>query len=162
MLKARRTRSLSNCPRGTMVSTFGSASLEEHGSTLHLVQSLEAHRNRIDEAPSEAASSRLPSLPARRTPLIGREQELAALKKLLISGSPRLITLTGAGGSGKTRLGLQAASEVIAEFPGGVYFVALASITDPTLSPRQSRRSWESGIPAANPWPRHSRTTCGC
>ena len=71
------------------------------------------------------------TLPAPRTPLIGREQELAAVKKLLISGSARLITLTGAGGSGKTRLGLQAASEVSAEFPGGVYFVALASITDP-------------------------------
>ena len=53
------------------------------------------------------------------------------MKKLLISGSARLINLTGAGGSGKTRLGLQAASEVMDEFPGGVYFVALASITDP-------------------------------
>ncbi len=42
------------------------------------------------------------------------------------------MTLTGAGGSGKTRLGLQAASEVMDEFPGGVYFVALASITDPS------------------------------
>ena len=83
------------------------------------------------ERRAKLASSRPPSLPAPRTPLIGREQELAAVKKLLISGSARLITLTGAGGSGKTRLGLQAASEVIDEFPGGVYFVALASITDP-------------------------------
>ena len=118
-------------PKGHYGVTFGSASLQEHGSTLHL-KSLEAHRNQIDGVPIEAASTRLPCLPALRTPLIGREQELAALKKLLISGSPRLITLTGAGGSGKTRLGLQAASEVIAEFPGGVYFVALASIADPT------------------------------
>ncbi len=119
-------------PKGHYGVTFGSASLREHGSTLHLIQSLEAHRNQIDGVPIEAASSRLPCLPALRTPLIGREQELAALKKLLINGSARLITLTGAGGSGKTRLGLQAASEVSAEFPGGVYFVALASITDPT------------------------------
>jgi hypothetical protein len=118
-------------PKGHYGVTFGSASLQEHGSTLHL-KSLEAHRNEIDEVPIEAASARLPCLPALRTPLIGREQELAALKRLLIDVSPRLITLTGAGGSGKTRLGLQAASEVIAEFPGGVYFVALASITDPT------------------------------
>ena len=119
-------------PKGHYVVTFGSASPRELGSTLHLVQSLEAHRDRIDGAPIEAASPRPPSLPALRTPLIGREQELAALRKLLISGSARLITLTGAGGSGKTRLGLQAASEVRDEFPGGVYFVALASITDPT------------------------------
>ena len=114
-------------PKGHYGVTFG-----EHGSTLHLIQSLEAHRTQIDGMPIEAVSSRLPSLPALRTPLIGREQELADLKRLLIDGSPRLITLTGAGGSGKTRLGLQAASEVVAEFPGGVYFVALASITDPT------------------------------
>jgi hypothetical protein len=118
-------------PKGHYGVTFGSASWQEHGSTLHL-KSLEAHRNQIDGVPIEAASARLPCLPALRTPLIGREQELAALKRLLIDVSPRLITLTGAGGSGKTRLGLQAASEVIAEFPGGVYFVALASITDPT------------------------------
>jgi predicted ATPase len=119
-------------PKGRYAVTFGSASLAEDGSTLHLVASLEAHRNQIDGVPIEAASASLPSLPALRTPLIGREQELAALKNLLINGRPRLITLTGAGGSGKTRLGLQAASEVSAEFPGGVYFVALASIADPT------------------------------
>ena len=49
----------------------------------------------------------------------------------MTTGRARLVTLTGAGGSGKTRLGLQAASEVMDEFPGGVYFAALASITDP-------------------------------
>ena len=118
-------------PKGHYVVTLRAASSRPHDSTLHLVQTLEAHRGRIEGAPSQMASSRHASLPAPRTPLIGREQELAALKKLLISGSARLMTLTGAGGSGKTRLGLQAASEVMDEFPGGVYFVALASITDP-------------------------------
>ena len=118
-------------PKGHYVVTFRSASLRGHDSTLHLVQSLETHSDRIDGAPNQTARSWPPSLPAPRTPLIGREHELAAVKKLLISGSARLITLTGAGGSGKTRLGLQAASEVIDEFPGGVHFVALSSITDP-------------------------------
>jgi predicted ATPase len=70
-------------------------------------------------------------LPAPRTPLIGREQELAAVKQLLLSGQGRLVTLTGAGGSGKTRLALQVAAELAEQFPGGVYFVELASITDP-------------------------------
>jgi predicted ATPase len=119
-------------PKGHYGVTFRSHFPREHGSTLHLVPNIEGFRGRNDGGHSEAPGSRLPSLPALRTPLIGREQELAALKRLLIDGSPRLITLTGAGGSGKTRLGLQAASEVIAEFPGGIYFVALASITDPT------------------------------
>jgi len=118
-------------PKGHYVVTVCHAAPRELGSTLHLVQTFEAHRGRIDEVPSQMASSRPPRLSVPRTALIGREQELAAVKKLLISGSARLITLTGAGGSGKTRLGLQAASEVMDEFPGGVYFVALASITDP-------------------------------
>ena len=144
-------------PKGHYGVTFG-----EHGSTLHLIQSLEAHRTQIDGMPIEAVSSRLPSLPALRTPLIGREQELADLKRLLIDGSPRLITLTGAGGSGKPGLGCK---RPLKWSPSSrAVFTSLPWLPSPIppLSPRQSRKSWESGIPAANPWPRHSRITCGC
>jgi predicted ATPase len=119
-------------PKGHYVVMFRSASLTAHDSRLHFVQTHEADRDRIEGAPSQMTSSRTASLPVPRTTLIGREQELASVKKLLTSGNARLITLTGTGGSGKTRLGLQAASEVLDEFPGGVYFVALASTTDPT------------------------------
>jgi len=70
-------------------------------------------------------------LPAPATPLIGREPELAAVKQLVLRDGVRLVTLTGAGGSGKTRLGLQVATDLVDKFPGGVYFIALASIADP-------------------------------
>jgi predicted ATPase/class 3 adenylate cyclase len=74
------------------------------------------------------------NLPAELTSFVGREQELKTVKKLL--GSARLLTLTGPGGSGKTRLALRAASDLLDSFPDGVFFVELASISDPDLVPR--------------------------
>lgn len=68
------------------------------------------------------------NLPAQLTSFIGREEELEQLIRLL--SSARLVTLTGAGGSGKTRLALQAAQAVLDEFEG-VYFVDLAPVRDP-------------------------------
>ena len=67
--------------------------------------------------------------------LIGREQELRTVRQLLLCPATRLVTLTGTGGSGKTRLGLQVASELLHQFESRVYFVALASITDPAMVP---------------------------
>jgi predicted ATPase/DNA-binding CsgD family transcriptional regulator len=71
------------------------------------------------------------TLPAQLTPLIGREQEVVAVGHLLHREDVRLVTLTGAGGIGKTRLGLQVAVELSDLFPDGVYFVNLAPISDP-------------------------------
>ncbi|HMA33334.1 MAG TPA: tetratricopeptide repeat protein [Chloroflexia bacterium] len=72
----------------------------------------------------------LPVQPAR---LIGREREMAALTTLLRRPAVRLVTLTGAGGTGKTRLAVQVALELLPAFADGVYYIALAPIRDPTL-----------------------------
>ena len=65
--------------------------------------------------------------------MIGRELEVAATTSLLRQADVRLLTLTGAGGSGKTRLAGAVAHELLDEFPGGVWFVPLASVHDPAL-----------------------------
>jgi class 3 adenylate cyclase len=79
--------------------------------------------------------SRPHNLPIQPTPLIGRERELQAVHQLLTHDDIRLVTLTGPGGIGKTRLSLQVAAEVMDRFLDGVYFVALAPISDPELVP---------------------------
>ncbi|MBA3734139.1 MAG: hypothetical protein H0W90_02905 [Actinobacteria bacterium] len=70
------------------------------------------------------------NLPVASNPLVGRERELADLQALL-RNSVRVVTLTGPGGSGKTRLALQVAAELVDEFSGGVFFVALAGVGHP-------------------------------
>jgi predicted ATPase/transcriptional regulator with XRE-family HTH domain len=67
------------------------------------------------------------------TPLLGREQDVAAAGQLLLRQEVRLLTLTGVGGTGKTRLGMQLAAELGDHFADGVCFVALAPIRDPAL-----------------------------
>jgi predicted ATPase len=79
--------------------------------------------HRFPPLKSLGAISRLPS-PA--TPLVGREQELARLVAMVGPGAAPLVTLTGSGGSGKTRLALELARRCVDDFPDGVHFISLA------------------------------------
>ena len=72
-------------------------------------------------------------VPRPRTSFVGRERELGSARRLL--GCTRLLTLTGPGGSGKTRLSIALAAGVAAEFRDGVRFVPLAAVRDPSLVP---------------------------
>jgi predicted ATPase/class 3 adenylate cyclase len=71
------------------------------------------------------------NLPIPATPFLGREHELADVRELLARDDARLLTLTGAGGSGKTRLALHAAGDAAEWYPDGVWWVPLAPLTDP-------------------------------
>jgi predicted ATPase/DNA-binding transcriptional LysR family regulator len=79
----------------------------------------------VEEAPPNS------NLPVIETALVGREQELAELTDLIRGG--RLVTLTGAGGSGKTRLAIEVAGRLVDDFPDGVYLVDLSPLRDPEL-----------------------------
>lgn len=73
------------------------------------------------------------NLPYQPIPLIGREKELETIQKVILRDGVNLLTITGPGGIGKTRLALQAAVELLDDFEDGVFFISLASITDPDL-----------------------------
>ena len=83
--------------------------------------------------PLRTLESHTNNLPLQATPLIGREREVEAACGLLRSYETRLLTLLGPGGTGKTRVGLQVAAELADDFEDGVFFVPVASITDPAL-----------------------------
>jgi predicted ATPase/DNA-binding XRE family transcriptional regulator len=79
-------------------------------------------------------SARADNLPLQLTSFIGREREIAAVRQRL--SETRLLTLTGSGGAGKTRLALEAAAGLLSDFVDGVWWVELASLTDPALVPQ--------------------------
>jgi len=109
---------------------------KRYSSTRELARDLETMEDRVaTAAPSKPASPPASNLPVQRTTFVGRERELTSVKDLLLRPSVRLVTLTGPGGIGKTRLGLQAAGEMEEYFPEGIYFVSLASVNDASLVP---------------------------
>ena len=87
------------------------------------------------EVPAIARHAQLHNLPAPLTSFVGRDRELSDLEQLL--GEARLLTLTGLGGVGKTRLALEHAARVVDRYPDGAWFVDLSGIVDPSLAPAQ-------------------------
>src|SRR6201987_5418253 len=83
---------------------------------------------------ADRASRPKHNLPYQLTSFVGREQEIAQLVELVTAH--RLVTLTGAGGAGKTRLAIEVASRLIDAFPDGVWLVELAALSDPRLVPK--------------------------
>jgi predicted ATPase/class 3 adenylate cyclase/DNA-binding CsgD family transcriptional regulator len=86
-----------------------------------------------DFPPLKALDTHAHNLPVQPTPLIGRQREVAAVQQLLLREDVRLLTLTGPGGSGKTRLGLHVAAELSDHFTDGISYVHLAPISDAEL-----------------------------
>ncbi|MGH9198551.1 MAG: ATP-binding protein, partial [Acidimicrobiia bacterium] len=121
---------LDRLPEGASLKHLGShrlRDLERPERTWQLI-----HSDIPTEFPPLRSLDTLPNnLPLQLTSFVGRENEIAQVTSLL--DSARLVTITGAGGCGKTRLALQVAAELLEEYPDGVWLVDLAPISDPDL-----------------------------
>jgi predicted ATPase/class 3 adenylate cyclase len=129
LTESTRALSASTLPTGTSLLDLGSHHLKDLEPEL-LTQLI------IDGLPSDFAALRSleeprSNLPSQLTSFVGRERELAAVAELL--AAHRLLTLTGPGGTGKTRLALQVALQAAPDFPGGTWFVPLEPVRDPSL-----------------------------
>lgn len=90
-----------------------------------------------DFPPLRTLDARPHNLPTSPTPLVGREREIMAVRALFLRDRARLVTLVGPGGTGKTRLALQVAADMIDAFRHGVFLVNLAPVQDPALVPAE-------------------------
>lgn len=119
-------------PTGTELRDLGEHRLKDLIRPEHIFQLVIFHLP-SDFAALKTLDHRPTNLPVQPTLFIGREKEVATAQKLLLQQNVRLLVLTGPGGTGKTRLSLQVAAEVSDHFEHGIFFVALAAITDPLL-----------------------------
>ncbi len=119
-------------PAGVSLRDLGEYRLKDIPEKGHLYQLVIADLP-ADFPPLKALDTHPHNLPVQPTPLIGREREITSAQQLLLREDVRLLTLTGPGGSGKTRLGLHVAAELSEHFTDGTYFVNLAPISDAQL-----------------------------
>ncbi|HKW65888.1 MAG TPA: protein kinase [Terriglobales bacterium] len=108
---------------------------KRYGSTRDLARDLAGIRDRVSDLTATRVERHASKLPAQRTAFVGREKEIAGAKQLLVRDDVRLVTVTGPGGIGKTRLALQVANELSDVFPGGIYFVSLATVREADIVP---------------------------
>jgi predicted ATPase/class 3 adenylate cyclase len=114
-------------PNGVALKDLGSHQLKDIPSPKRLFQlTIQGLDFAFPPPKTLGAASSLPRPP---TPLVGRDAEVAELSQLLRSPEVRLVTLTGPGGTGKTRLGVAVAQQLVTRFPDGVFFVPLATVT---------------------------------
>jgi predicted ATPase len=106
---------------------------KRYASTRDLARELAIIRDRFSEKPAKQAEIRPTNLPVPRTGFVGRQKEMASAKELLLRQDARLVTVTGPGGIGKSRLAVEVATSLVDRFPGGIHFVPLASVSDPGL-----------------------------
>jgi predicted ATPase len=118
--------------------SFGEAAELENLVSQDLVTLLSERFQR----PKKRVETRLRGpVPAPASPLVGRDEELAALTELLLDEGTRLVTLTGPGGVGKTRLAIETGNGLAEHFPGGIFFVPLASVEEPEFVPASMVRA---------------------
>ena len=119
-------------PEGVSLRDLGEHRLKDFATTQRLFQLA------IDGAPNtfpvlKTLTQHPTNLPVRPNAFVGRERERAEVTRRLRAREPRLLTLTGPGGAGKTRLALEAAAELVDAYQDGVFFVSLAALSDSRL-----------------------------
>lgn len=127
MTEAARNLVRDQLPPGVALRNLGEHRLRDLREAEHIFQ-IDAEGLPSEFPPLQTIDRQMDNLPAQVTAFVGREQELANVKQRLEDPGVRLLTLTGPGGTGKTRLALQVASDLVGQYPDGVWFVPLAPI----------------------------------
>jgi len=120
-------------PGGSSTRDMGTHRLKDLQRDEHVYQLVHASLE-FEFPPLRSLTLFANNLPVQLTSFIGRERELSEIKRQLASA--RLLTLTGIGGCGKTRLAIQAAADILEDYPGGVWLIELANLSDPALVPQ--------------------------